>query len=122
MICLSPVIYVSIYLYIYIYSDIGGAWALNRKLDERKEEKSAGATSGVSAARALFQNKTRSGQDSKAESDMLWTQHDNAITCIASAAAASKGPVDKISTSGLDGRLVVWDLPALDIKMASLSV
>lgn len=99
----------------------GGTWALNRRLDERKEDKAASATSGVSAARALFQNKTRSGQDAKADSDTLWTQHDNAITCIANA-SVSRGPVDKVSTSGLDGRLVIWDLPALDIQMASLAV
>jgi len=98
-------------------------WALQKRLDERKEDdKSTVAASGVSAARQLFQNKTRSGQDSKAESDLLWTQHDNAITCLASASTGPGRVVDKVSSSGLDGRLTLWDLGQLEINLASLSL
>jgi actin related protein 2/3 complex subunit 1A/1B len=93
----------------------GGSWSFVRRLDEKKDDKSAAATSGVSAARQLFQNKTRVGQDAKSEGDTLWTQHDNAITCIGNFSKAP-GPVEKISTTGLDGRLVIWDLSSLGVK------
>jgi len=87
------------------------SWVLSKRLDEKKDDKACVATSGVSAARQLFQNKTRSGQDTKSESDTLWTQHDNAITCVSIASVASSGhTANKIASSGMDGRLIIWDI------------
>jgi hypothetical protein len=65
---------------------------------------------------ALFQNKTARGQDGKADDDELWTSHESAITSIAVVNRTS------ISTSGLDGRIIVWDLPSLNIAMGSLGL
>jgi len=96
-----------------VYTNNGSTWSLLKRLDERKEEKSQAATSGVSAARALFQNKTSRGQEAKSETDVLWTQHENAITDICICAPVRGGAVTKISTSGLDGHLVFFDIPSM---------
>ena len=90
-----------------LYAKEGSTWAFSKKLDEKKVEKSA-ATSAISAARALFQNKTSRGQEAKAETDSLWTKHENAITSLYSACpSGGDGVLTKISSSSLDGRVVV---------------
>jgi len=105
-----------------------GEWGLYSKLDQRKEEAAApaggGSNSGVAAARALFQNKAARGQEKKTEGDTLWTQHENAITGLSNAGIGGPNQVvRKVATSGLDGRLVLWDLPELDIlDLAKLSL
>ena len=88
----------------------------------------AGATGGVSAARELFKNKTVRGQDIKTDTDTLKTLHERPITLIQDATPDwkttrhGKKAVYTISTSSLDGKLVVWDLPTLEIDMAALGV
>jgi WD40 repeat protein len=68
------------------------------------------------SCRALFQNKAKLGQDSALDMDSLWTSHEGAISSI-----NTMGP-GRLSTAGLDGNVVVWDLPQLDIAMASLGL
>jgi len=100
----------------------GGQWSLTKKLDEKKTAVAA-ATTGVGAARALFQNKTSRGQASAAESDSLWTCHENAIVDMHDASpAGSVGNLKRISTTALDGRLTFWDLTGSDLSLASLSI
>jgi WD40 repeat protein len=67
---------------------------------------------------ALFQNKAARAQESKTDSDTLWTKHESHITNI------SKLDGGRIATSALDGRVVVWDLRAADlgVNMASLGI
>jgi hypothetical protein len=79
----------------------------------------------VSAARELFRNKTSRGQDIKNDTDTLRTVHERAITVLQDATlpgTAKPGKVLRVSSSSLDGRLVVWDLPSLDIDMATLGL
>lgn len=101
-----------------------GGWSFFCHLD--KEDSKAGANSpaagGVSAARELFKNKTARGQDNKNDTDTLRTLHERAITLIQDASLKSTGGVTRISTSSLDGKLIVWDLPALEIDMATLGL
>ena len=105
----------------FLFTQSGGEWNYSRRLDQQKEETQASAaTGGVAAARALFQNKTTRGQDQKANNDTLWTKHENAITAIN--VCSSGKNITKISTSALDGRLVIWDLPSLEIDMGLLSI
>ena len=85
-----------------VYKIEGGEWSIHCKLDEKKST-TATNNSTVGAARALFQNKTRTGQDAKAEGDTLWTQHENVITCL------TKGKSGSVATSSLDGKIVLWD-------------
>lgn len=65
---------------------------------------------------ALFQNKTSRGQDTKSEDDELWTSHESAISDIAVVSNST------ISTAALDGRIVIWDLPTLNISLSSLGL
>ncbi len=65
---------------------------------------------------ALFQNKTARGQDTKADDDEIWTSHESAVSDMAQVSPNS------ISSAGLDGRIVVWDLPNLNLAMASLGL
>ncbi len=105
----------------FLFTQSGGEWNYSRRLDQQKEETQASvATGGVAAARALFQNKTTRGQDQKANNDTLWTKHENAITAVN--VCSSGKNITKISTSALDGRLVIWDLPSLEIDMGLLSI
>jgi len=104
-------------------ADASGQWSFLQLLDQKREAaKSNAPASGVQAARALFQNKATRGQESKQEGDELWTKHENAITCIQRLGASTDPTCSKFSTSALDGRLVVWDLPTLEIDMRALGL
>jgi actin related protein 2/3 complex subunit 1A/1B len=94
----------------------GGEWNFFDTVDKPDLIVASEATSGASAARELFKNKTVRGQDTKGDSDGLKTRHESAITCL-----QRVGP-SKFSTSGLDGKFIIWDLPALEISMATLGL
>ena len=72
----------------------------------------------INTCRALFQNKATRGQESKAEGDTLWTKHESLITNVVKLSG------NRISTSALDGRVVVWNLAQADlgVSMASLGI
>ena len=94
-----------------VYESHGSTWSFKQKLDQKKETadtvvSAGGSTGGIGAARALFQSKTKTGQDSKAEGDTLWTKHENAIT------GMSLGE-ESVLTSSLDGKIVIWSTDAL---------
>ena len=111
------------YLYVYIicvYDVLDGSWSFSRKLDQQRAPEVAVETSNTAAARNLFKSKTSLGQEKKADSDTLWTQHDNLISGISIANAGPK--VTKVSTSGFDGRLVIWQLSDLSLDMAALKL
>lgn len=99
-------------------SNAGAQWSTIGFLDRKKTDDSKASTSGVAAARALFQNKSSRGQESLAEGDMLWTQHESCIRSVTRVVGS------KMATSALDGRVVVWDLSQADIgvNMASLGI
>lgn len=106
-----------------------GSWSIFGNLDKeesRAQASPAAGSGGVSAARELFRNKTVRGQDLKNDTDTLRTVHERAVTLLQDAtppgAASKAGTVTRVSSSSLDGRLVVWDLPALDIDMATLGL
>jgi hypothetical protein len=110
------------------FSRSAGGWSFFCHMD--KEDGKSGAnspavTGGVSAARELFKNKTARGQDLKTDTDTLKTLHERAITLIQDASLDRKvggGGVSRISTSSLDGKLIVWDLPSLELDMATLGI
>jgi len=66
-----------------------------------------------------------SGQDIKEDSDKLKTRHERVITYLQDAtppSAKKNNMVSTISSSSLDGRLIIWHLPDLDLKLSSLSI
>lgn len=85
-------------------------WGLLGKLEVKVQAVAAEATGGVAAARALFQNKASRGQEGPDGGKVIWTQHENTVTQIASASPVGSSSVTRFSTSALDGRIVMWDL------------
>lgn len=73
----------------------------------------------TSGARELFKNKTARGQD--LITDTLKSAHERPITCL-SICSPPGGPVTKIATSALDGKLIIWNLPELELDLALLEM
>jgi len=94
-----------------VFSFDGNGWQFERYVESPKVQ-SATTSTGVAAARALFQNKSTRGQDSKQESDTLWTSHENYIGCLQNA-GPSGAELRRLSSSALDGAVVMWDLSQL---------
>ena len=92
-----------------VFQSSAGTWKYDRMLEVKKEAVATSSNSSVSAARALFQNKASRGQDAGAKTDTLWTSHTNTITGMQNMSAGD-GNVTAISSSSLDGSIVVWDL------------
>ena len=106
---------------IFQYSNNDNKWNFSRFLEVQKvNDSAAAATGGVSAARALFQNKAARGQDSKTDSDTLWTTHENVITGIQNASSSNNGNVTHVSTSSMDGSIVIWDLFGTSFGLLSI--
>jgi actin related protein 2/3 complex subunit 1A/1B len=106
-----------------------GIWAFACHLDRRSEQPAAAkaAASGWASARAHFVSKVNKGQAAASAAEEAWTRHSNAITYLQPfRAAATREPATRaFSTSGLDGRVVVWDVvamapPELDLRAAGL--
>jgi len=98
-------------------SEVG--WAAVGSLDDttaNKASRSLGASSPVgrlnSAAFNTFRSADTRGQSavSQGESELM-TVHQNTITSVRNYEGAP-GHVTKVSTSGVDGKLVVWDVSA----------
>ena len=106
-----------------LFSGGSGGWAFEKKLEEKKEEKKVVATtSGVAAARAMFQNRTNLGQSNATiGSDKLSTTHESAITCMRATSVGS-GNVKTFTTTGMDGKLVNWDVATLDLNLGALNL
>ena len=74
------------------------------------------SSSSFGAAMASFSSRVSKGEsaaDSSSAASALWTKHQGAITCLQAMARAPSGAVTSFSTSGLDGRVVVWTLADL---------
>ena len=105
------------------YSDDNNKWEYKRNLEARKAAAvTTAATGSVAAARALFQNKSTRGQDSKNDDDKLWTKHENTITCMQQADTSPTDGMTHVSTTSLDGSLVIWELNNLDIDFAAMKI
>jgi len=88
-----------------LFSKLDGTWGPVRNLDEKKVE--AKQASGTQSAFKMFQNKVATGQAQA--TTKLETKHQNYINCIQGVAGGPAG-WKKISTSALDGRIIIWDL------------
>jgi hypothetical protein len=108
-----------------------GTWklagALETRPEESKKEEKAEA-SGAASARAMFQKMNQSNQapGDKKEAvalDNTWKQHQSAITCLLPGGAPSGSPTfPSVSTTGMDGRLVMWDLLKSSVPAATLGL
>lgn len=100
-----------------------GQWTFHSRVDREDQTGSTDAAeaSNVSKARELFRNKTVRGQDLKADSDTLKTKHERAITSLRDA-TPNGGKITHVSTTGLDGKLIVWNLPSIEVQFANLGI
>jgi hypothetical protein len=98
---------------------VGGQWAFYGKLEQQaKQDAPVEAQTGAAAARNLWQNKTKLGQEKKGDSDVVKSQHENIITGLSIANTGSS--VTKVSTTSFDGKLVIWQLSDLSLDLAAL--
>jgi len=85
-----------------LFKNNSGNWAFVKTLDNKKDIKTGGGN-----ARSFFQNKSNMGSETANEDQVLPTRHQNAISVV------KRLDANTLSTSGLDGNLVVWDLRKL---------
>jgi len=96
------------------------------KTDGKKAEAPKAAGSAFSASHAKFAAAVNKGQggDSKTVEKTIDTIHKNNISSIQVFYPADGKPATTFSTSGLDGRVVFWDLKTkkhLDLKKLKLA-
>ena len=84
------------------------------------EEDKKAENSSTSSARKMFQNRDALGT-SEVATTALSTTHQNQISCI-QIQDGDKTCANKISTSAGDGKLVVWDLRALEKQLKNLKL
>jgi len=93
-------------------------WTLKDRLDKAGKDKAkpaAGAAAGAGGfaqARGLFSDASKKGMTfgTNAEETSIMTKHKNLIINIQLIPDAS-GAITKVSTAGLDGRVLFWDMP-----------
>ena len=83
------------------------------------EDKETDSTETKFSARAFFDRRDKIGKDTT--DTVLNTTHQNQISCI-QIQSGNKDRADKISTSGGDGKVVVWDLRTLEKQISALSI
>jgi actin related protein 2/3 complex subunit 1A/1B len=93
-------------------ADETGLWSFVRFLDERKAIPSTSKASQLSEAlgKLYGQSKQGTSSDSVEPSKPRGGAHENCITCIVPLTKGRDGTIKRFSTSGLDGKIVVWDL------------
>lgn len=92
-----------------------GKVVLAAKLDQSTKKEQ----SGISAMR-IFQSLDRNLRTENSDTN-LESIHQNAITCVC-LYSGEKGNVQRVSTSGLDGQLVIWDIDTLTRSMQGLKL
>jgi len=85
-------------------ANASGQWAFTAKVDK----KAAGGVQKSSSAMSVFKDKVNLGTSGGENDTVLDTKHQNCITWIAAYKAAGAN-VTQYSTSGLDGKLILWD-------------
>jgi hypothetical protein len=89
-----------------LFGEEGGSWSFKKTMDQKEAAATGGPQkSGFSNARSLFEAKSSQGTSNTASAAThIKTKHEGAITCMEVAGS------NKISTTGLDGRLAIWSL------------
>ena len=83
------------------------------------EAKENDSTEAKFSARAFFDRRDKIGKDTT--DTVLNTTHQNQISCI-QIHVGNKDRAEKISTSGGDGKVVVWDLKTLEKQIEGLTI
>ncbi|KAJ7257876.1 actin-related protein ARPC3 [Mycena haematopus] len=95
-----------------VFSGSEAGWQGVGSLDDSTSSKAANPRAGVgrlnSAAWSTFQDADKRGQTSGGADAKVLTVHQNTITSVRPYETRG-GRVTKVSTSGVDGKLVIWD-------------
>eukprot|EP01135_Chromosphaera_perkinsii_P010617 Nk52_evm17s2192 gene=Nk52_evmTU17s2192 len=92
-------------------------WTFIHKLDQKKK-KTVAASSAMNKFKMLDSRNTES---SKNDTE-LNSVHQNAVSSITVFSTNADGSVAKFTTSGVDGRLVTWDIKSLESSIQGLKV
>lgn len=98
-----------------VYTVSNGQLIFAGKLDNSQKKESG----GLSAMRK-FQSLDKQARTETSDTN-LDSIHQNAITCVC-LHSGSKAETQKISSSGLDGQLVIWDLMSLERSIQGLKI
>jgi len=96
-------------------SDSDPVWAFNQWVDKGEEKKAAAGGSGFANVKDDLARRVNQGLNA-AETSRILTKHKNIITNVQLLADAN-GRAVKFSTGALDGRLLIWDLTPLKLKL-----
>jgi len=99
-----------------LFSGEGTSWKLVEKLDVGKKEAKAGGDTAMSK----FREMDSKGQSSPSDT-ILKTVHQNSISGI-SVHTGSRASVTKFATTGIDGKLVVWDKTSIEQSISGLKI
>ncbi|XP_062220734.1 actin-related protein 2/3 complex subunit 1B-like [Phragmites australis] len=92
-------------------ADETGLWSFVRFLDERKVTPSTSKASQLSEALGKLYGQSKQGTSDTVEpTKPRGGAHENCITCIVPLQKGSQSTIKRFSTSGLDGKIVLWDL------------
>lgn len=95
-------------------ADETGIWTFIKFLDERKTSSSSGPKYGSQFSEAFGklygQSKYGVGNDTVESSRTRGGTHENCINCIVPLREARSSRTTRFTTSGLDGKIVTWDL------------
>ncbi|KAK8204631.1 ARP2/3 actin-organizing complex subunit Sop2 [Zalaria obscura] len=92
----------------YLLRGDASGWSVSHSLDSTAASKGA-QPSGEESALNMFKQMDLKGT-SRRDDTKLKSVHQNTITKVRSYEVDGQGNVSRISTSGVDGRVVVWDL------------
>jgi actin related protein 2/3 complex, subunit 1A/1B len=101
-----------------LFTNASGTWAHVRSLDAT--ESAAAETKAVGTARSIFGNMDSKGQ-AQSNDTKLKTLHQNAISYLG-LSSGSRLEVTKFVTAGLDGKVITWDVRALETQIAGLKI
>lgn len=91
-----------------VFNCTNGTWAYTNFLEQVKKDAAPAKQSSTKQAFELFKNKVEVGANTNVQT--LSTLHQNCISCIQPFKSAN-GAVQEFTTSGLDGKLVIWKSP-----------
>ncbi|CAN6834480.1 unnamed protein product [Brassica oleracea var. botrytis] len=101
-------------------ADDTGIWSFIKYIGEKKAESSgASYSSQFSEAFTKFygQSKATTAKEASESSKSRGAVHDNCINAIVSLSKAGSPKVMRFSTSGLDGKIAIWDLENMEEEL-----
>lgn len=107
------------YIPILFSHDDNDTLSAGQKLDVPKKKESSGTVSAMAKFRTM--DKQAQSADDSGSGTGVHTTHQNAINQV-QIYSGTKAGATKFATSGVDGRLVIWDVKSLESSIAGLKI